>query len=293
MPGYKYYILDVFAETKYSGNQLAVFCNYDGEISDDEMQKIAREINFSETTFINSDKITAGGFDVRIFTPMQEVPFAGHPTLGTAFIINKEIMNNSSGEVKLNLKVGQIPVKFENDILTMKQISPEFGNVHDKDAISEILQVNVDEIDDRYPVQEVSTGLPTLIIPLKKSDTLRNIKINKQKYFDYVKDITSKPFLVFCPNADENDLDLRVRVFVNWFGIPEDPATGSSNGCLAGYLVKHKYYGKDKIKICVGQGDEINRPSKLYLESEEKADGIHIYVGGKVIKIAEGIWGNS
>lgn len=292
MDGYKYFILDVFTESKYSGNQLAVFCNFDGRIPENEMQKIAREINFSETTFINSDKMNAGGFNVRIFTPMQEVPFAGHPTLGTAFIINKEILNDSADEVKLNLKVGQIPVKFENNILRMQQIIPEFSSIHNKEVIAEILQVGVDDIDDRLPIQEVSTGLSTIIVPLKKHDTLKNIKIDKLKYFDFVKNIPSKPLLVFCPNSDNNEVDLNVRVFVDWFGIPEDPATGSSNGCLAGYLVKHKYFGKEKIKICVGQGDEIGRPSKLYLDAVEMADGIHIYVGGKVVKIAEGIWTN-
>lgn len=290
MNKHKYFIVDVFAENKYSGNQLAVFCDFDKKLSDSEMQKMAHEINFSETTFINSSTPNNGGYDVRVFTPKQEIPFAGHPTLGTAFIINKEILNDSAEEVKLNLKVGQIPVKFENGILKMKQIFPEFGSIHDSISIAEMLQISVDEIDNRFPIQEVSTGLSTMIIPLKNLDTLKKAKINQQKYFEYVKNIPSKLILIFCPESYSSDLNLSVRVFVDWFGIPEDPATGSGNGCLAGYLASHKYFGRDKFDICTGQGYEVDRPSKLYLQAEKRDDGIHIFVGGKSIVVAEGEW---
>jgi len=115
-----FYIVDVFAERKFSGNQLAVVRNAN-LLSENEMQQIAKEMNFSETTFILSDEPNHGGFDVRIFTPEAEVPFAGHPTLGTAYILKNEVFNKVMDSVILNLKVGKIPVFFDNDILWMKQ----------------------------------------------------------------------------------------------------------------------------------------------------------------------------
>ncbi|RPJ59800.1 MAG: PhzF family phenazine biosynthesis protein, partial [Dehalococcoidia bacterium] len=121
-----FYIVDVFAEEKFAGNQLAVLRG-GANLSPDQMQAIAREMHFSETTFIISEDKTDGGYDVRIFTPSAEVPFAGHPTLGTAHIIRSEILRDNPAEIILNLKVGRIPVKFEENISWMKQVSPEFG----------------------------------------------------------------------------------------------------------------------------------------------------------------------
>ena len=124
-------IVDVFAEEKYAGNQLAVV-RYGRDLSDVTMQKIAREVNFSETTFITSDQEHDGGYDVRIFTPKEEIPFAGHPTLGTAYVIRKEIVTRPVDQVLLNLKVGQIPVSFSSeDILWMKQKEPTFSAAFD------------------------------------------------------------------------------------------------------------------------------------------------------------------
>jgi trans-2,3-dihydro-3-hydroxyanthranilate isomerase len=138
------------------------------EISSDEMQNIAREINYSETTFIMSDEQNNGGFDVRIFTPKEEVPFAGHPTLGASHIIHINIFQGKSNNLVLNLKVGQIPVTFTADgYCRMKQIQPIFGRQHKADIIASIIGVDVSEIDERFSIQEVSTGLPFFIVPLK------------------------------------------------------------------------------------------------------------------------------
>jgi trans-2,3-dihydro-3-hydroxyanthranilate isomerase len=151
-----YYLVDVFAEEKYAGNQLAVFRSAAG-ISSLEMQQIARETNFSETTFILSDRMREGGFDVRIFTPAEEVPFAGHPTLGTAFIIRNEILNGKDERVVLNLKVGPIPVSFSPDgNCWMRQIQPAFGREHSTDTFAYILGLKTTDFDDRFPIQEVS-----------------------------------------------------------------------------------------------------------------------------------------
>lgn len=283
-----FYILDVFAEKKYAGNQLAVFRNTAG-ISSDEMQKLAREINFSETTFILSDKRVNGGFDVRIFTPKEEVPFAGHPTIGTAHIIRSEILQGNAESVVLNLKVGQIPVTFSVDGYSwMRQIEPIFGQQHKLEVLADVLGLDSAEIDERFPIEEVSTGLPFFIVPLKNIAALKKARVDREKYFNLIKNTMAKGILVFCPEAHEPQNDISVRVFVDYYGVPEDPATGSGNGCLAGYLAKHHYFGPENIDIRSEQGYEIGRPSLLLLKTEQRGKNINIFVGGKSVIVAQG-----
>jgi trans-2,3-dihydro-3-hydroxyanthranilate isomerase len=286
-----FYIVDVFAEEKFSGNQLAVF-NY-SKFSNTEMQKIAREMHYSETTFILSENNQNNTYDVRIFTPHKEIPFAGHPTLGTAYVIQKEIIKNPVNEIVLNLKSGKIPVFFpmskkESEIIWMKQLRPIFGKELDPKLISEILNLNLSDIETRFPIQIVSTGLPTIIVPLKTLDAVKQVKINTKKLFQFVKTINAKTILVFCPETYKKENHLNARFFAEYLGIMEDPATGSANGCLAGYLVEHNYFNKDRINIRVEQGYEIGRPSQLYLKANKKDEEIDVFVGGKVIIIAKG-----
>ncbi len=283
-----FYIVDVFAERRYAGNQLAVF-RQAREISGDEMQRIAREINYSETTFILSDEPRNGGYDVRIFTPREEIPFAGHPTIGTAHIIRDELLQGIADNVVLNLNVGQIPVKFGQDGYSwMKQIQPAFGPQHSARMLANILNLAVTDIDDRFPVEEVSTGLPFFIVPLRDIGALRKAKVDREIYFDLIENTAAKGILVFCSETHEPQNDISVRVFVDYYGVPEDPATGSGNGCLAGYLVRHRYFGTDKINIRSEQGYEIDRPSLLLLQAAQDGADINIAVGGKCIVMARG-----
>lgn len=292
MKKYSFCIVDVFAEKKYAGNQLAVFQDAEG-LSDTEMQQIAKEMNYSETTFILSKKKRNNGYDVRIFTKEEEVPFAGHPTLGTAYVIQSEIIKIPIEKIILNLKIGQIPIALNYnkeyvDLLWMKQIEPTFLSILNLDLISQILNLDKKDIDDRFPIQEVSTGLPFIIVPLKTLDSLKQAKVNKDKYFKMIEKTQAKAILIFCPETYSQKNDLSVRVFTDYYGVPEDPATGSANGCLSGYLVKYNYFGKKKINIRVEQGYEIGRPSLLFLKAEDKKGKIDISVGGKVIMIAKG-----
>ncbi len=287
-----FYILDVFAEQKYAGNQLAVFRNVDG-ISETEMQEIAKEMHFSETTFILSEEKRNGGYDVRIFTPEHEIPFAGHPTLGTAYLIQQEIIREPVEKVVLNLKVGQIPVTFKYlgeqvDIMWMKQINPTFGKILDSSSLARVLNIEEKEIDPKFPIQEVSTGAPFIMVPLKTLNGVRQAEIDKTGYFKLIENLEAKAILIFCPQTYSKENDLNVRVFVDYYGIPEDPATGSGNGCLAGYLAKYRYFGKDHIDIRVEQGYEIGRPSLLFLKAKGIEKEIQIQVGGKAIMVARG-----
>ncbi|MEG5049043.1 MULTISPECIES: PhzF family phenazine biosynthesis protein [unclassified Microcoleus] len=289
-----FYIVDVFAESKYAGNQLAVFCGAGvAELSEAQMLQIAREINYSETTFIRSPDPRDGGYDVRIFTPKKELPFAGHPTLGTAFVLQQEIIREKVDRVILNLAVGQIPVTFNYhneaaDILWMRQNPPSFGQVLSAASLANVLNLEPDEIDLRFPIQEVSTGVPFIIVPLKTLASLKKAQVNLDKYFELVDTMEAKEILIFCPETYSDLNDLSVRVFAHSLGIPEDPATGSANGCLAGYLVEHDYYGETKIDVRVEQGYEIDRPSLLLLQSAKNEGEIAVLVGGKVVMVAKG-----
>ena len=288
MSKHPFTIVDVFAEAKYAGNQLAVF-RAAGELSGEEMQRFAREINFSESAFILSDEPRDNGFDVRIFTPREEVPFAGHPTLGTAHVIRSELVAGGTASVVLNLKIGPIPVLFAPDGYGwMRQIEPEFGKRHAASVIAAVVGLAAADIDSRFPVQEVSTGLPFFIVPLKSLAALKSAKIHRDKYAALTRDSWAKGILVFCPQAHEEGNHVSVRVFVDHFGVPEDPATGSGNGCLAGYLVQHRYYGKESINLRSEQGYEIGRPSLLLLKAEEKSGHIQIFVGGRSVIVAKG-----
>ncbi len=289
-----FYIVDVFAESKFTGNQLAVFRNGSGYTSA-EMQQIAKEMNYSETTFILSDEPRDGGYDVRIFTPAEEVPFAGHPTLGTAYVIMREIIQAPVDKVVLNLTVGRIPVTFhykngsmEPECLWMLQKSPEFGHIYDSKEMAMCLGLLPEDMDTRFPVQEVSTGLPFIIVPMKSLEAIRRAKVLREDFFQLIQEQEAKAPLLFCPETYRSENDLNVRVFADYYDVPEDPATGSANGCLAGFLVQYGYFDSDIIDVRVEQGYEIGRPSLLLLNAEKTDEDIQVRVGGAVISVAEG-----
>ena len=284
-----FYIVDVFGEEKYSGNQLAVFTEAEN-IPSEEMASIARETNFSETTFVtdyNRDKLSA---DVRIFTPGGEIPFAGHPTLGTAYIVNKVFFENQTEQIKLNMKVGTIPVDQKDNQLWMTQVQPETGPELDKERMANALGLNIADIDNRFPILPFSTGMFFYIVPLKSLDKLINIKVNPIKILEELSDELTQQILVFAPEGQTSADTLSCRVFVPNMGIPEDPATGSANGCLAAYLVHQQYFGSTEIDVSVAQGYEMLRPSRLHLQAKLVNNTYDINVGGKVVDIARGEW---
>jgi trans-2,3-dihydro-3-hydroxyanthranilate isomerase len=292
MTNIPFLILDVFATGKYTGNQLAVCLNAGG-LTDVQMQQIAREINFSETTFVTSAEPVNGGYNTRIFTPTTELPFAGHPTLGTAFAIQQEIVNDAVERVNLNYQVGQIPVDLnyldgEVDILWMHQQQPKFYDAVDVDLLAAVIGVSPTDIDTRYPIEPISTGLPFIIVPLKTMAAVSQAKLNLDLYAQSVANLPAQAILIFCAETIDPHRQLHVRVFTECFGIPEDPATGSANGCLAAYLAKYQYFGSPNIDITVEQGIEMGRSSLLYLRANYTPENCPVSIGGKVINIAKG-----
>lgn len=283
-----FYIVDVFAIDKYTGNQLAVFPQA-GELTPTEMQQIAKEINFSESTFITSPP-SQGTYPVKIFTPAVELPFAGHPTLGTAWVIQHRL-DQIVDKVVLKYTAGKIPVLFnykqnQPTVLWMEQKLAAFlGDLHPT-QLAAVLQLDSTDIDDRYPISQVSTGLPFIIVPLTSLAAVQKAQLQIEAYYQLIEGLAAQSILIFCPQTLHSENQLHVRVFTHALGIPEDPATGSANGCLAAYLVHHGYQGHTSIDWQVEQGYEIDRPSLLYLRATKSK----IEVGGRVALVATGSW---
>lgn len=286
-----FYLLDVFAEEAYSGNQLAVFL---GNPQSTLMQKLAREMNLSETTFITSPVPDNNGYNVRIFTLKREMPFAGHPTLGTAYIIRNEVIRKNVPSVNLNLPIGQISVTFhDNETLWMKQNTPAFGHVYDKSEMARVLRIDESDIDAELPVLESSTGNPHIIVPLNSLEAVKKVDVDVPRFKELLDAATpelgANGICVFTPDTIYSNNDFNVRVFGHLRSVPEDPATGSAIGNLAGYLVHQGYFGNTYAESKrVEQGYEIGRPSLLLFSTGRRNNEIEVHVGGKVRMVAKG-----
>lgn len=286
------HIVDVFAERKYAGNQLAVVLDA-GDLSSDEMQVIALETHFSETTFVTSRQMRDGGFDVRIFTPGAELPFAGHPTLGTAWVIQRELLGGVGDRVVLNLKVGQIPVTFARDepgepVLWMRQKPPVFGDELPREAVAAAVGLEAADLDPNLPAQEVSTGIYSLIVPVRNLDALGRSHVERAPYRQLLAGRETRTVLLFCREAREAGNHLAARVYAETVGVEEDAATGSANGSLAGYLTRHRVMGSETIDLRVEQGYEMGRPSLLRLRATDRGDTVEIDIGGRVFPTVRG-----
>ncbi len=281
--------LDVFTSRPLEGNQLAVFTDARG-LSNDEMQKLARETNLCETTFIlPRDQATEReqGHKVRIFTVNEELPFAGHPTLGTAWYLRQQ---SSPDEIVLDLKLGKIPVRFEQrDGLLfgeMRQADPQFGAMHPHDVIASVLGVPLTELDERLPIQTVSTGMAFTVVPFRSLATLQKLSIGWSQIAPYLQTIGNPAFFYFvCRETVDPQATLHARmIFYNG----EDPATGSAAGCCTAWAVKHGVLAPEAQGL-IEQGRETRRPSFLYVRAAKTADAItNVRVGGNVVHVING-----
>lgn len=287
----RYHVTDVFAEGPYAGNQLATFLDA-ARIDPAEMQQIARAFNFAETTFITGED--AGGFNVRIFTPSTELPFAGHPILGTAHLL-REHAGGGADEITLHVSVGPIRVTFDADgVPWMEQNPCTFGQTFDLDAAAAALGLGAAALDASMPVMEVSTGLATVVIPVRTLADLRAIDPDMGAIRAFLRGATSaRNVLVVCPEPYESHQRVAARMFAPDLGVPEDPATGSANGAFAGYVLRHGYaqhWGETQTRFSVGQGYEVGRPSNLRIDAAWHGDKTRILVGGRVALVAVGDW---
>jgi len=263
---------DVFSSRPLEGNSLAVF--FDGRgLSDAEMQAIAKEMNLSETTFIfprDVEKERERGVRVRIFTVQEELPFAGHPTLGTAFALRGE---SGAKEITLELNVGKVPVRFEDARLEetageavfgeMTQIDPVFGMQHDREAVARATGLRVEDFDASLPIETVSTGLAYTITPLKSLAVIQNLRVDLNLASEYLEKTGGK-FLYFVARET---VDPAARLHARMlFYNGEDPATGSAAGCTAAWMVAHGVAKSDE-RVLIEQGIEMRRPSRIFVRA--------------------------
>ena len=292
--GKKFHIIDVFAEKPFCGNQLVVIEHSD-DLSDTVKQKIAAEMNYSETVFINNFNNEAHSAEISIFTPKQQIPFAGHPCLGAAWVLKKKGFPLEGDHLYLQTRAGEICMYFSQDessdtVIWMQQPDAVFGAQYLIPDTAAALGLEVDDFDENYPLQWVSAGLPHMIIPLKTKDALQRASVQADAWVELFHDSEPCNLLIFTPQPFEENQNLAVRVFAPQLGIREDSATGSGNGCLAAWLLKHRYFDSGDISVIAGQGYLMNRPSQLYLQGRIEDNQMQVFVGGKISPMASGIF---
>lgn len=284
------HLVDVFTDRPCAGNQLAVVTGAQG-LNARQMQSFAREMNFAETTFVMADQPAGGGWPVRIFTPVRELPFAGHPTLGTAHVIRHALLGGRVERVTLALEIGLTPVFVERDtkreLYWMRQRFPAFGGRLPRRPVAAALGLAPADLGNQ-PIEMVSTGLPTLVVPVRSRRTLERIQVAREALARLAASVGASAVLCFANGAARAGHQMSVRVFVDDAGVPEDAATGSSNGCLAAWLVQHRFLGDEAIDLKVEQGASIGRPSTLHVKAMRTSRGIEIRIGGGVVDVARG-----
>jgi len=288
---------DVFSSQPLEGNSLAVFFDGSG-LTDAEMQSIAKEMNLSETTFIlprNPEIEHERGVRVRIFTVQEELPFAGHPTLGTAFALRGD---TGAKEIVLDLNVGKVPVRFEETpgepaFGEMTQIDPVFGIQHDREAVARATGLRIEDFDPSLPIETVSTGLPYTVTPLKSLEVIQKLRVDLTRANEYLAKTGAK-FLYFVARET---VDPAARLHARMlFYNGEDPATGSAAGCAAAWMAAHGVAQSDE-RVLIEQGMEMRRPSRIFVRATSHANhqpGAHdnrvvnVRVGGHAIEVMRG-----
>ena len=291
-----YFIVDVFTETPLKGNPLAVVMNT-CDLKTEQMQAIAREFNLSETTFIERrlpEIERTEGVRVRIFTTQEELPFAGHPTLGTASVLKTNALEVVQGDtVTLALNVGAVPVRFEPGghsaglFGEMTQRDPEFGVELDPAEVVPLLGMIADDLDPALTPQVVSTGAPFAIVVLRSVEALARLKVDQEKATTWLRERGARWFYVLAPESVQNKNGTKYRARMQFYG-SEDPATGSAAGCAISYLVARGAVPSD-VRVHVQQGVEIGRPSDLFLTAKKDSARVTaVRVAGSTVLVAKG-----
>jgi trans-2,3-dihydro-3-hydroxyanthranilate isomerase len=280
---------DVFSSKPLEGNSLAVFSDARG-LSDSEMQLLAKEMNLSETTFIfprDPGIERENGVRVRIFTVQEELPFAGHPTLGTAFALRGE---SGAREITLDLNAGRVPVRFEETpgqptFGEMTQIDPTFGIQHDRETVARATGLDADDFDPSLPIETISTGLPFTVAPMRSLAVIQKLRVDLARAAEYLEKTGGK-FLYFVARET---VDPAARLHARMlFYDGEDPATGSAAGCTAAWMVAHGVAKPDE-RVLIEQGIEMQRPSRIFVRASRSGNRVvNVGVGGNAIAVMRG-----
>ena len=290
---FEYSVMDVFAERALEGNPLAVF--HDGRgLSDEEMQALAREMNLAETTFILPSDDERDGVRVRIFTTQEELPFAGHPTLGTAswLYLNHTVLRGAES-ITLRLNVGPIPVRFEGGdatagvVGTMRQNDPVFGATYDRAEVAAAIGLRAEDLSAEHAPQTVSTGMPFCIVLLRSMEVARGLQMAQREAAAWLAKSCAKFFYCIAATEARDAGEAAFHGRMQFYG-GEDPATGSAAGCCISWLVQHGLVQAD-VPVVIEQGIEIRRPSRITVQASAEAGRIHyVRVSGRTIPVASG-----
>jgi trans-2,3-dihydro-3-hydroxyanthranilate isomerase len=276
-------LVDAFTETPFEGNRLCVVPEASPELSTEQMQMLALEINFSETTFVTESR--PDGYRMRIFTPDAELPFAGHPTIGTAFILAAE--GRTEPHTIQTTAIGDVPVEVDLDrgFAWMRQRSPVFGPAFDdRVLVAEACGLSPDDLHPSLPMQVISTGLGPLIVPVRDESALRRAERIESACRRATERSGGECLYLFAVRGDG---DVMARMFDATLGVGEDPATGGAVGPLGVYLASHALAGMPGDAV-VAQGELVGRPSFLHLDVREEPGGWSVRVGGGVRLVGEG-----
>lgn len=302
MPTLRFVQVDVFTDTPFCGNPLAVILD-GGELTGEQMQAIAREMNLSETTFIQPSIDAAAQVRVRIFTPRLELPFAGHPVVGTSYVLATEGLipcRDGVFEVCLELDIGVLPVDIacadgKVTQVTMTQRPPKFLAVLSSADVAQLASgLSLDPQDiatTGLPVQLVSTGLPQLMIPVRSLAAVQAISLDLEPLHTICERYQTHSLYAFTRETITRSADVHSRLFAPLAGVFEDPATGSASGALGAYLVHHRVVGSETSVVHLEneQGYELGRPSRIFIEvSQNRATISRVRVGGRVVKVIDG-----
>lgn len=283
-----YVNIDVFTANPLEGNQLAVFTDARA-LNGEQMQRIAKETNYSETTFViprSFEETRDKGHRVRIFTVNEELPFAGHPTLGTAWVLRG---TGGADEIILDLNVGKIHVRFSEldgqPFGEMTQRDPEFGQQHNREEVARAIGLAPENIASDVPIHSVSTGMMFVVVPIARLETMQKLSLDLKRAQEYLDKTDGKFFYFVCRETVDPKARLHSRmIFYNG----EDPATGSASGCTAAWMVKHGV-AKSNERVLIEQGIEMKRPSRIFVRAEKKGDEVvNVRVGGQAVEVARG-----
>jgi trans-2,3-dihydro-3-hydroxyanthranilate isomerase len=293
MPDLSYILVDVFTDQPFGGNQLAVFADPPPDLDPALMQRIARELNLSESCFVLPPQDASCDMRLRIFTPAQEVPMAGHPTVGTGFVLHHLGQLPSFGDYRFEEGVGPIPVKLTPDRrVEMQQPMPNFGPAfEDRTSIAAMLSLGLDDLVPDAPIQVVSCGVPFLYVPLASLDALRRASLRLDVWTTLLKETDAPSVFVFTTESDQPGATVQSRMFAPAFGISEDPATGAASGPLGAYLVEHGMVeATPTAEIISAQGVEMGRPSQIYIRiTREGTDWREVAIAGSSVLMGSGV----
>jgi trans-2,3-dihydro-3-hydroxyanthranilate isomerase len=290
--------VDVFTADQFSGNPLAVVLNAEG-LSTEQMQAVAAEFNLAETTFVLPPKDAAHTAEVRIFTPRYEMPFAGHPNVGTAFVLARAGVSYdraiNGDRVVFEEKAGLVPITLLKDGVTIvgsRLASPQPLNVGEKvpaELVASACGVSLDDIETKnhHPCI-ASCGAAFILAELKSRDALAKASARTDVF---IREVSKQPVtsILIYTQVDEPNIDIRARMFAPHHGIPEDPATGSANVALIGLLAKLRPEPDLQLSKTIAQGVEMGRPSLLYAEAEKSGGAVTAtFIGGRCVPVMSG-----